>query len=373
MSEGPAPLVLIVDDTPLNVKLLVDILSYDGYRTITASSGTEALALIPNLKPDLVLLDVLMPDISGVEVCRKIKANAATSMLPVVLVTSLDATRERIKGLDAGADDFLSKPVNSAELLARVRSLLRVRYLHEQVLRQAVQLRDWSNQLEHRVNEQVQEMARLNLLKRFLSPQVAQAIMAPEGNLILKSHRKQVVVMFLDLRGFTAFSENAQPDIVMNALAQYHQVMGKRIIEFNATLERFTGDAIMAFFNDPIAIDDAPEQAAMMALAMLADAQILTQQWAKMGHEIGIGIGLAIGQATLGSIGFEQRQDYAAIGPVTNLASRLCSAAEPGQILISEQLANILVKSAKPFKTQIFKELSLKGFANPILAFELLT
>ena len=147
--------ILVVDDTPKNVKLLADILTVTGYTTVTAASGREALTQMEAERPDLVLLDVVMPEMSGYEVCRKIRENPATEILPVVMVTALDATQERIKGLDAGADDFLTKPINQAELLARVRSLLRIKELYDTVQAQAAQLSEWTKTLEQRVQEQL--------------------------------------------------------------------------------------------------------------------------------------------------------------------------------------------------------------------------
>src|SRR5205814_4484160 len=168
--------VLVVDDTPLNIKLLGDLLAVKGYAVTTAANGTEALAKLAADKPDIVLLDVMMPGLSGYDVCRRIRADPATALLPVVLVTSLDPMEERIKGIEAGADDFLSKPINQPELFARVRSLLRVKALQDEVKRQAEALKEWNAKLEERVREQVAEVARLSQLKRFFSPNVAEAI-----------------------------------------------------------------------------------------------------------------------------------------------------------------------------------------------------
>src|SRR5215510_14454272 len=170
--------ILVVDDTPRNVKLLADLLAIKGYEVVTATSGREALGQVETERPDLVLLDVVMPEMSGYEVCRKIREIPETKMLPVVMVTALDPAEERIKGIEAGADDFLSKPINQAELLARVRSLLRVKALQDEVRRQADELKAWNARLEERVAEQVGQIQRLSQLKRFFSPKVADAIVA---------------------------------------------------------------------------------------------------------------------------------------------------------------------------------------------------
>src|SRR5438874_2569429 len=201
--------LLVVDDTPVNVKLLADLLAVKGYAVVTAASGAEALAAVEKERPDLVLLDVMMPGMSGYDVCRKIRANAATAMLPVIMVTALDPTQERVKGIDAGADDFLSKPINQPELLARVKSLLRIKLLHDE-------LADWNTTLERRVEQQLAQLDRLERLKRFFSPQLAELIVSGDTEDPRKSHRREITVVFLDLRAITAFAETVEPEAVMS-------------------------------------------------------------------------------------------------------------------------------------------------------------
>jgi DNA-binding response OmpR family regulator len=260
--------ILVVDDVPRNVKLLADLLTAKGYSAVTASSGREALAQVEAERPDLVLLDVVMPEMSGYEVCHKIRKNPATEILPVIMVTALDPTEERVKGLDSGADDFLTKPINQAELLARVRSLLRIKELYATIQAQASQLSEWNKSLEHRVQEQVTQLERLGRLKRFFSPQLAELIVAGGADDPLKTHRREVTVVFLDLRGFTAFAETTEPEEVMAVLREYHAEMGKLILEHEGTLERFTGDGMMIFFNDPVPVPNPSERAIRMALEM---------------------------------------------------------------------------------------------------------
>jgi adenylate cyclase len=204
--------ILVVDDTPENVLLLDALLTGKGYRVVTASSGAEALRLIGSAPPDLVLLDVVMPGMSGYEVCQKIRANPATGILPVVMVTALDPSEERLRGLEAGADDFLTKPINQPELLARVRSLLRIKQLYDTVQTQARQLAELNSGLERRVQKQVQQLERLGRLKRFFSPHLADLIVAGDAEDPLKSHRREVTVVFIDLRGFTAFARVPRGD-----------------------------------------------------------------------------------------------------------------------------------------------------------------
>jgi len=351
--------ILVVDDTPVNLKLLADLLTAKGYSVVTAASGAEALGKIDGAAPDIVLLDVMMPGMSGYDVCRKIRENPDTAMLPVVMVTALDPGQERVKGIDAGADDFLSKPINQPELLARVRSLLRVKELWDQ-------LGELNRTLEARVIEQVAQVERLGRLKRFFSPHLAEAIVNGGADDPLKSHRREVTVVFIDLRGFTAFSETAEPEEVMGVLREYHAAMGELILAHEGTLERFTGDGMMIFFNDPAPVSNPQERAVRMALAMRDRVVVLIRGWRKLGYELDFGVGIAQGYATIGAIGFEGRWDYGAIGTVTNLAARLCGEAQPGQILVPRRLHGVVEDfvTAEPVG-----ELSLKGFSRPVTAY----
>ena len=346
--------VLVVDDTPVNLKLLADLLTAKGYAVVTATSGAEALTRLEAV--DLVLLDVMMPGMSGYEVCRKLRDNPATAMLPVIMVTALDPAQERVKGIEAGADDFLTKPIHQPELLARVRSLLRVKSLWDQ-------LAELNRTLESRVAEQVSQLERLSRLKRFFSPQLAEAIVTGGAEDPLKSHRREVTVVFLDLRGFTAFAESAEPEEVMGVLREYHAAMGELILAHEGTLERFTGDGMMIFFNDPTPVPDPQERAVRMALAMRDRVEGLVRGWRKRGWELDFGVGIAQGYATIGAIGFEGRWDYGAIGTVTNLAARLCGEAQPGQILVPRRLYGTLEELVEATPVG---DLSLKGLARPV-------
>ncbi|HOW46515.1 MAG TPA: response regulator [Rubrivivax sp.] len=355
--------ILVVDDTPANVKLLVDLLGARGYEAIPVGSGEEALARIAEQPPDLVLLDIMMPGLSGYEVCRRIRATEATALLPVVLCTSLDPKQERIHGIEAGADDFLPKPINQPELFARVKSLLRIKALQDEVKEQAAQLAEWNGKLEDRVRAQLTQMERLSRLKNFFSPALAEAIVSGGADDPLKSHRREITVVFLDLRGFTAFTETADPEEVMQVLREYHAAMGALILAHEGTLERFTGDGIMVFFNDPVPVPDPAARAARMALQMQQRTADLAAGWRKRGYELQLGIGIATGFATIGAIGFEGRIDYGAIGNVTNLAARLCGQAPGGEILASPRVAAALEEG---FVLDPAGELALKGLARPV-------
>ncbi|MSR14241.1 MAG: adenylate/guanylate cyclase domain-containing response regulator [Gammaproteobacteria bacterium] len=366
---GAPAKILVVDDTPANVKLLVDVLTAKGYVATAAVNGEEALIRIANDPPDLVLLDTMMSGLSGYDVCRRLREDPATALLPVVLCTSLDPHQERLKGIEAGADDFVSKPINRPELLARVHSLLRIKTLQDEVKSQSAELAKWNQTMAERVQEQVVQLERLSRLKGFFSPQLAAAIVAG-GEELLKTHRREICVVFIDLRGFTAFTERAEPEEVMELLNAYHTRMGRLVMEYGGTLERFAGDSVMVFFNDPVPLEQPALHAVRMALAMKQAFLPLGESWHKRGFQLGLGCGIAQGYATLGLIGFDGRHDYAAIGNVTNLAARLCGEATSGQVLIDRKtLANI----EGAFDTADVGPLTLKGFTHPVPTFSVFT
>jgi class 3 adenylate cyclase len=360
--------ILVVDDTPANVKLLADILGVKGYAVTTAASGEEALARLPADHPDLVLLDVMMPGLSGYDVVRRLRADPATALLPVVLVTSLDPHEERVKGIEAGADDFLQKPIDQPELLARVRSLLRVKSLQDEVRRQAAELAEWNAKLEARVRACIAEIEGLGRLKRFFSAPVAEAIVSAGEESLLAPHRREICAVFVDLRGFTAFTDRTEPEEVMAVLGEFFAAMGPLITAYGGTVPHFAGDGILIFFNDPLPMPDAGPRAARMALAMQARFRSLHERWQALGHDLHLGIGIARGYATLGAVGDEGRFDYSAIGSVVNLAARLCAEAQGGQILVDRRARAGLDDG---FRLEAVAPLALKGFDKPVPAFVL--
>jgi class 3 adenylate cyclase len=357
--------ILAVDDQPANLRLLDAVLSPRGYKVITASSGEHALELLRSSGVDLVLLDIVMPGLDGYEVCRRIRSAAATAFVPVVMITA-SGHQEKTRAIEAGADDFVSKPFDKSELLARVASLARIKRYHDTITRQAAELSEWNAELEARVNTQLEELQRMNRLRRFLPPQVAELVINSGDDSVLGSHRREIVVVFCDLRGFTAFAESSEPEEVMGVLREYHAALGELIFRYEGTLERFTGDGLMVFFNDPIPLEDPTRRAVEMALAMRDRVAGLVEGWSRLGHDLGFGVGIAQGFATLGRIGYEGRFDYAAIGTVTNLAARLCGEADAGQVLVSQRVFSALeaVAAGEPVGA-----LELKGFSRPIRAF----
>jgi class 3 adenylate cyclase len=352
--------ILVVDDQRSNVELMAGVLKARGYDVLTAADGESALEQVREASPDIVVSDILMPGLDGYELCRRLRASPATALLPVVLVTSLDPQGERIRGIEAGADDFITKPVNWDELFARVRSLLRVKALQDE-------LKGWNQKLEARVKKQVKQLERLSRLKRFFSPSVADAIAAGSEGL-LEPHRREITAVFLDLRGFTAFTDRADPDEVLDLLRAYHATLGRLVDEHGGTLEHFAGDGIMIFFNDPLPVERAAEKSVRMALSLQKAFTPISAAWAKLGHEVGLGIGIAQGEATLGVIGFENRWEYAAIGNVPNLAARLCGAARAGEIILDAQTERDVAHMAE---TESMGTLTLRGFAQPVAAFRL--
>jgi len=370
------PLVLIADDNAMNLDILQARLAAHGYEILTAADGEAALSLAREKHPDLILLDVMMPGLDGLEVCRQLKGDPSLPFMPLIMVTARADSRDVVSGLEAGADEYLTKPVDQAALVARVKSMLRIKALHDTVQEQAARLETqtaelagFNRTLEQRVQEQVAQLGRLGRLKRFFSPQLAELIVAGGADDPLKTHRREVIVVFLDLRGFTAFAETAEPEEVMAVLREYHAEMGKLILEHEGTLERFTGDGMMIFFNDPVPVPNPAERALRMAVAMRERVSDLSAGWRKRGYDLALGVGIAQGYATIGAIGFEGRWDYGAIGTVTNLAARLCGEAKGGQVLVTSRVAGALEDL---IECDEVGALALKGFLKPVPTFSVL-
>jgi class 3 adenylate cyclase len=360
----PDPLVLVVDDVAQNVRLLEAVLSPKGFRVTTASSGEEALDVLSKEHPDLVLLDIVMPGMDGYEVCRRIREDPGTAFLPVIMITA-SGEQEKIRAIESGADDFVNKPFDQAELLARVRSLVRVKRYHDTIERQAAELAGWNRELEQRVQDQ--QLERVGRLRRFLPAQLADLIISSGDESFLNAHRREITVVCCDLRGFTAFAEAAEPEDVWDILGEYNGALGELISRFEGTLERFTGDGIVVFFNDPIPCDDAPLRSVRMALTMRQRVQELADGWQRRGHELALGVGIAQGYATLGRVGYADRSEYASVGSVTNLAARLCAEATPWQILVTQR---VHAAAEQVVVSQLVGELSLRGFSRPVRTFE---
>jgi class 3 adenylate cyclase len=250
--------------------------------------------------------------------------------------------------------------------IENARLLKELRERTEEVEAQSQEVVKLNQQLEQRVADQVGEIERMSRLRRFLPPQVADLVVASGTEKQLESHRREITALFCDLRGFTGFSESADPEDVMTVLREYHEALGASIIKYSGTLERYAGDGVMVVFNDPVPVENPALQAVLMALEMRDAIGALTETWRRWGHEIGFGIGISHGFATLGTIGFEGRFDYAAIGTVSNVASRLCDEAKPGQILISPR---VLTKVENAVTVEAVGEFELKGIRRPLAAY----
>ncbi len=367
MSAERQPIILVVDDVPQNVRLLEAVLTSHGFSVTSAASGAEALEKVRAELPDLVLLDIQLPGMNGYEVCRRLREDSATRFLPVVMITSSD-TEARVNALEAGADDFVTKPFNQQELLIRVRSLVRLKQYHDTIETQTAELAEWNRTLETRVDEQVHELEKMTRLRRFLSPTLAELILS-QGEGLLESHRREIAVLFADMRGFTSFSATTEPEEVMGVIREFHTVMGNLIRRFDATVGWFAGDGLMVWFNDPIPCDDPAARAVRTAVAMRAAMGELTPKWRRRGHELDFSVGVTLGYATLGRIGFDGRYDYGAVGSVMNLASRLCDEAAPGQVLVSER---VFAEVEELVDAESAGEFVLKGFSKPVRAFNIL-
>jgi len=372
VGRAPRGVILVVDDDQGNRDLLARRLVREGFAVHTAADGQAALELLGHQRSppvELVLLDVMMPGLDGYEVLRRLKGDATLRELPVLMISALDEVGSVVRCIELGAEDYLPKPFDPVLLRARIGACLEKKHLRDQEARQARELAEWNRTLEQRVAEHVGQVERLGRLKRFFSPQLAELIVAGGATDPLKSHRVEVTVVLLDLRGFTAFAETADPEEVMGVLREYHAEMGRLILEHEGTLERFTGDGMMVFFNDPVPVANAPELAIRMALAMRERARQLDVGWRNRGHDLGMGIGIAQGYATIGAIGFEGRLDYGAIGTVTNLAARLCGEASATEILVSQRVAGAVEHLVS---METLGPLTLKGFARPVPAFRVL-
>ena len=510
--DRPAARLLVVDDNPVDRAVVVRLLSVDGYDVEEAANGRLALDLLDADGFDVVLTDLLMPELDGFGLLAAIKSDDRHRHVPVIVVTGRDDLDSAVRCIELGATDYVLRPFKPALLLARVRASLGEKHLRDlerehldrqealnEILKiigrstfdlQAVldaivttaarlgngdnaviYLADgelfrsraahgratlavsWEAERPHTkgrdtivgrvmISEQIEEIvdvladpdyhwdaqeiigyrsllgvpirsdgglvgclvvarnqvdpftpadialvsafaeqvsiaienARLvetierqkGELTRFISPQIADLITSTEGEELLAGHRRRITVVYTDLRGFTSFSETAEPEEVLGVLRAYHATLGRIIVEHDGTLEHFAGDGVMVYFNDPVLQPDHEERAVRMALAMRDAVAELAHGWRRLGYELGFGVGIVAGYATLGRIGFEGRYDYGAVGNAVNLAARLCAEAAPGQILLDQRT---LAAVEERIESESIGELALKGLTRPVPAF----
>lgn len=354
MAQGTA---LVVDDSSVNRLVLTKRLEALGLEVLQAENGIQALELL-GAKPgvvDVVLLDVVMPELDGYETLAAMKGDPTIQHIPVLVVSKIEELDSVVRCIELGATDYLPKPIDPSILAARINASLAAKRLRD-VERESLER---ERSLNRTIERQKQE------LSRFLSPQIAALVSSAEGEQLLAGHRREITVTFCDLRGFSSFAEQADPEELFALLGQYHRMLGEAITEHGGTLEHFAGDGVMIFFNDPIPQDDHVVRAVRMAVAMRSRFGELNEAWHKRGYQLGFGVGIAVGYATLGRIGFEGRHDYGAIGNVTILASRLCSQAQDGQILLSPRAQAILEDVVE---SESVGDLALKGLTHPVAA-----
>jgi len=345
--------VLVVDDSRMNRMTLIRLLERLGHDATEAADGREALDLLAAGTPvDLVLLDLVMPEVDGFETLATMKADPRLAAIPVIVVSGLDDLDGIVRCIEMGAVDYLPRPIKPTLLQARVEATLADK-----------RLRDDNARLLQTVERQRTELA------RFLSPRVAELVSTPEGEALLAGHRRELTVVFADLRGFTAFCEVAAPEEIVRVLREYHDAVGRRVTEFEATLEHYAGDGVHVFFNDPVPQADHRLRALRMTVALREDVARLQERWAGRGVHLGFGVGVSVGHATAGRIGFEGRYAYAVLGAIVNLAARLSGEAATGQILVTDELYRDIAGSVD---AECIAGLQLKGIAQAVTAWNVL-
>ncbi|MDD4736802.1 MAG: response regulator, partial [Kiritimatiellae bacterium] len=358
----PRKRVLIVDDEPKFAETIAACIQSFGYDILIAQNGSDALELARAHNPDLILTDVNMPGMNGLDLCRALRADERFLETPIIMITAAASEKEIAEGFQAGADDYVTKPIRLLELTARVRSMLRIRDARQALQQANDHLNNLNADLENRVRSQVEELQRVNRLRRFFSPQIVDAVLADSSRDRLQGHRGEVTVVFLDLRRFSPFAERHPPETVIHTIRRFHQTVGPVIFEHRGTLERFTGDGLMVFLGDPEPLPDHPARAVQLCRDIRTRTEPLIAEWRDQGFDLALGMGVATGIASLGLIGFEERLDYAAIGVVTNLAARICALAGDGEILLAESTR---ARLEPEMEVQPLGLVELKGFSEP--------
>lgn len=368
-STGRRKKILVVDDNADIIKYLDMILS-DKYDVFSAMDGVEGLEMAMKEKPDVLISDVMMPRKDGYELCGDIKSNPEFAHIPVILLTAKAETEMKVEGLELGADDYLSKPFNARELLARVNAILRMKELEREIREKNEQLSELNKSLELKVRKQVDEISKISELKRYISPQAAEAAIR-KGGVKLQTQKKYVTIFFSDIRGFTQAAEEMTPEETISLLNEYLTEMTKIVFKHGGTLDKFIGDGMMAIFGDVDSNQDHAGKAVGMALEMQKKMEGLNQKWAgERKRMLEIGIGIHTGFATVGNIGSDDRMDYTAIGRTVNMAARLQGIASGGDIVISEETKK---KINDNFICGYNGQTQLKGIFNPVNTYKVLS
>ena len=343
------PIILVIDDDEGTRLMLRRILEREAYQVAEAPDGDEGLAACQRVHPDLILLDGMMPRMTGFEAVKRLREDEATRAIPVLMLTALPDMNDKVRGLDLGADDFLRKPINRVELLARVRSLLRIRYLHNELEQRNALLR--------------------NVLNRYVAEDVATDILTnPVEKLRLGGQTSRVSVLFADIRGFTSFTEDHPAPVVVGLINLVFKRLVPVIFAHKGTFDKYLGDAVMAFYGAPVSYPDDTLRAVQTAVDMQQVFAALKQEQPELAS-LGLGIGIFTGDAVVGNLGSEQVMDYTVIGDVPNSAKRLQENAGPGQILICPTTCAVVQDR---MKVRPLEPLVLKGKKTPLQVFEVL-
>ena len=368
--------ILVVDDDPLNRLILSTSLEHQGHSVTLVENGRLAVEQLEQREFDAVITDIEMPVMDGRALLEYRRSRSQLLDVPFIVISGVDDMDSIVACVKLGAADYLTKPFDAVLLHARLGACLeqkqhrdRERELLAVVTAQSEQLEEWNQELTRRVDEKVREVEQLSRLRGYVSPQIAEMIISG-GDESLRSHRRDVTVLFSDFRGFTAFAETAEPEDVIAILAEFHDAVGPLIFDHHGTLSQFTGDGLMVFFNDPIPVPEPALAAVRLGVAMRDHAQRLNARWQRLGHNLTLGVGIASGFATCGRIGFEGRFDYTVMGTVVNLAARLCGAAAGGQVLVTGRVFAAVDGHATGRATG---ELDLKGLSRPITAHDIIT
>jgi class 3 adenylate cyclase len=351
--------VLVVDDDPDMVAFLARLLQREGMEVETAENGDAALAQVASAVPDLVLLDVMMPGASGFDVCRRLKSDEATALVPVVLVTSLEDSDSRVRGIEAGADDFLSKPIKREELMARVKTLRR---LHE--TRKELESRRLAAEVQRK--EAIRQA-----FSRYFSPRLADRIADAAGDqgdtFQGRAQRTNVVALFADLRGFTRLTEKTEVGSVVGMLNEYFAVLTEATYQHDGTIFNMAGDSLLVGFNVPFPQPDAAERAWRAALEMVSRFAPVAADWrARHGLALGVGVGICSGEAIIGNVGSEHFASYTIIGNPVNTAARLMQLAAAGEVLLCGPVYDRIRHLVVPHGVEGRGDVTLRGRSEPI-------